>query len=595
MVFYSLSLYGKNQQPWIESQLHLISQLEDNNLSNKEITKLLETREELYTHALETILLNKNYFLNYPPSYEKKIFSLTKIMDINKKRANKYAFLRDQVQVNFYRLLALQNKMIQSILHTLDVSSNRKEFETKMYLIFANTQKSMDELERQDYHPYLKLKNNNKILQDLQHNIKEYYGLREIIFDLFRYFVTSKNQIYRLNKYEKYNILRPVLAIEANPFIQKLNNKLIPHHLDMIKIFLFILIAFIIYTFRHILLHLLKFFLLNHRFFKKHTAKIMEDITPSIIVLSLLIGLELIFYIYNDFNSSETSRSFFNILYTFFITKLIYKSINSSAHIQIEKINYSKKKVKNELFNITVKVINFLIILIGFLFILYFAGVNLTTVLSGLGIGGFAVALAARESLSAFFGTISILMSDMFSQGDTIEINNEIGTVVEIGLRATTIRTGENALIVIPNTSLANNEVKNWSKRVMGRRIKMVLTLTYHSHPTDIKNAIQDIKEMLKAHTGIATDNIDYNKYSQKGIKLVSKNDELGIKNILCVNLDNFSDSSIDILVYCFTKTTSWDQWLAIKEDVMYKIMDILEKNNLEFAFPTISIEKKKD
>ena len=75
-----------------------------------------------------------------------------------------------------------------------------------------------------------------------------------------------------------------------------------------------------------------------------------------------------------------------------------------------------------------------------------------------------------------------------------------------------------------------------------------------------------------------------------KGMNLVSKDDLEGVKKTLLVYLDEFSDSSIDILVYCYSKSVVWGEWLETKEDVMHKIMEILDKNNLEFAFPSLSI-----
>lgn len=240
--------------------------------------------------------------------------------------------------------------------------------------------------------------------------------------------------------------------------------------------------------------------------------------------------------------------------------------------------------------NVGIKIINFLILIMGILLVMHFAGANLATVLSGLGIGGFAIALAARESLSNFLGTISILMSDTFSQGDWIVVDGEQGIVVEIGLRVTTLRTFDNALIAIPNGTIANKDVKNWSKRTLGRRIKMSLALKYDSKPENIKRAIRDIREMLGSHPDIATVKTDYDKNTESGIILVSKEDSLGVKRTLLVYLDEISDSSIKILVSCFTKKTDLNAWLETKEDVIFKIMDILQKNDLEFAYPSMSL-----
>ena len=92
---------------------------------------------------------------------------------------------------------------------------------------------------------------------------------------------------------------------------------------------------------------------------------------------------------------------------------------------------------------------------------------------------------------------------------------------------------------------------------------------------------------------GIATDQTSYKEHDKKSAKLVSKEDELGVKRTLLVYLDALSDSSIDILVYTFTKSTVWNEWLEIKEDVIFKMMKIIEDNHLEFAFNTITIDQE--
>jgi MscS family membrane protein len=184
-------------------------------------------------------------------------------------------------------------------------------------------------------------------------------------------------------------------------------------------------------------------------------------------------------------------------------------------------------------------------------------------------------------------------MSEVFSQGDWIEVDGKEGNVVEIGLRVTTIRTFENALIAIPNATLANKEVKNWSKRIIGRRIKMSLALKYDSKQENIRKAVEELREMLRAHPGIATEKTIYHTRGKKSAKLVSKEDELGVKRTLLVYLDEFADSSINILLYAFTKSTIWHEWLETKEDIMYRVMEILERNGLEFAFPTVTIDQE--
>ncbi|WP_297482682.1 mechanosensitive ion channel family protein, partial [Sulfurimonas sp.] len=305
----------------------------------------------------------------------------------------------------------------------------------------------------------------------------------------------------------------------------------------------------------------------------------------------IIININIIIYVLNNFSNSETATVIFNIIYGIYFTAIIYIFINALAAIKVNSMDARKTGVKSELINVGLKIINFIIILIGVLIVLYLGGVDLTAVLSGLGIGGFAVAFAAKDTISNFFGTLSVLFSEVFSQGDWIEINGKEGVVVEIGLRVTTLRTFDNALIAIPNGTFAAKDIKNWNKRKLGRRIKMSLGVKYDSKKENIVNAVNEIREMLVLHPDIASKNTKYEyKDFRRSAKLVSREDLQGIKKTLLVYLDAFDSSSINILVYCFTKSVDWEDWLKTKQDVMEKIMDIFEKNSLEFAFPSLSI-----
>jgi MscS family membrane protein len=313
-----------------------------------------------------------------------------------------------------------------------------------------------------------------------------------------------------------------------------------------------------------------------------HITKIFKLITTL-----LIIHLILVVYLGLDITSVNISK-LFSIVYVILFTLVLYRITNTIAYLKIESIK-SSKMLKNEVINLAIKVSNTLLILIAIIAILKIIGVNLTALLSGLGIAGAAVAFAAKDSIANVFGSISILLGDVFEQGDWIETKDFNGNVVEIGLRASTIRTFDNALISIPNFELANSGVKNWSRRSIGRRIKMTIGVTYESKFNDIRQAIDDIRTMLKEHSGIANERTTY-KHLQRQAKLVSMDDYKGVKRTSLVYLDEFDDSSINILVYCFSRSVVWSEWLEVKEDVMYKIADILKKNNLEFAYPALTL-----
>jgi len=360
--------------------------------------------------------------------------------------------------------------------------------------------------------------------------------------------------------------------------------------LDILKITLIVSLFFAIYCIRKVLYVSLEKYLASVDLYDKYFKSILDKIRKPIETTIILINIKLSIYIYNDFIINEAISKIFNILYAVLAFVIFYRILNTVSSIKLGEISLSERKIKNEMINVSIKIINFMIFVVGLLVVLKIGGVDITAILSGLGIGGLAVALASKDSLSNFFGTISILLSDVFSQGDWIEVNSKEGVVVEIGLRVTTLRTFDNALISIPNSLLASQEVKNWNKRELGRRIKMKLGIKYDSKPKDIKNAILEIREMLLAHKDIATSETKSDYHDKHITLIVSKDDLVGVKKTLLVFLDEFSDSSINILVYCFSKSVIWEEWLATKQDVMHKIMEIFEKNNLEFAFPSLSL-----
>ena len=261
----------------------------------------------------------------------------------------------------------------------------------------------------------------------------------------------------------------------------------------------------------------------------------------------------------------------------------------------VKKGELKNKQLRRELVNLVVSIIKAVIVVVAVSMLLVRMGVNITGVIASLGIGGLAVALAAQNTLSNFFGLLKIIFDKSFSQGDWIETKDAEGTVVEIGFISTMIRTFDNALITVPNATLANTPLKNWSKRSVGRRIKMHIGVTYGAKRTALTAAVKEIEEMLKNHPGIANhQEVDsqslIERQSKRERKLVSLEDKYGIKTTLLVYLDEFADSSINILIYCFSKSVVWQEWLEVKQDVMLKIWEILERHGLEFAFPSESI-----
>ena len=281
--------------------------------------------------------------------------------------------------------------------------------------------------------------------------------------------------------------------------------------------------------------------------------------------------------------------NFLTITFVVAVTWLVLSVLNGYGMVLINEL--TKKSGRKEVINLILKIIYFIIFVIALLIVLSKLGFNVSAIIASLGIGGLAVALATKDILANFFASVMLLFDNSFSQGDWIVCGDIEGTVVEIGLRKTTVRTFDNALIFVPNSKLASDPIRNWSRRKMGRRIRMLIGLEYSATTEQIKKCVDEIKQMLIDHPDIAKgDDMGSKKASRYDRGIVSIDDLAGYKSNLFVVVDEFADSSINILVYCFSKTIVWGEFLAVKEDVMLKIMNIVEANGLGFAFPSQSL-----
>jgi len=184
--------------------------------------------------------------------------------------------------------------------------------------------------------------------------------------------------------------------------------------------------------------------------------------------------------------------------------------------------------------------------------------------IAGLGLGGLAFALAAQQTLSNVFAGIVIITDKPFSIGDWILTPSVEGTVEDINFRSTKIRTFAQAVVTVPNATLANEPVTNWS-RMGKRRITFNLGVTYSTPRNKLEKCLIEIKNMLQNHEGIHPETI-------------------------YVNFDSFGESSLNIFLYFFTNTTSWGEFIQIKEDINLKIITILENEGVSLAFPSTSV-----
>jgi small-conductance mechanosensitive channel len=294
--------------------------------------------------------------------------------------------------------------------------------------------------------------------------------------------------------------------------------------------------------------------------------------------------------------SDERMLGLLDTLYVVLIVWALLRLIDNFVTLYSSELLHRYPTLRGELVNFLSSMTRFVVIVIAVLYLLQHFGFDIRALLASLGIGGLAVAFAAKETIANIFGCISIIADDMFQQGDWIVTPNGEGTVIDVGLRSTKIRTFDNAVIFLPNAYLAGIDVRNWSRRKLGRRIKFTLGIEYGSDMAQVKKTVDDVRAMLIAHKDIADSSTDTTNYTkQQGGKISDAMDGYGIKRTLLVYLDALGDSSIDILVYCFSKTIDWEGWLQVKQDVIFRCCAIVEANGLSIAFPSQTLYLRQD
>ncbi len=211
------------------------------------------------------------------------------------------------------------------------------------------------------------------------------------------------------------------------------------------------------------------------------------------------------------------------------------------------------------------KLISISIYVIAFIMILNHFGQEIGPLLAGLGIGGLAFALAAKDLLSNLFGSVTIIFDKPFKVGQRIKINDKDGTVEEINLRTTKIKTLEGRMLYVPNAKFTDNIVENVSQE-WARKVKMTIGLTYDTDSKKMNKAKEILRNILTQQKGVDSDKIN-------------------------IAFTEFGDFSKNLLVIYWITA---EEILEVKDEVNMMIMEEFDKAKIDMAFPTQTIEVKK-
>lgn len=208
------------------------------------------------------------------------------------------------------------------------------------------------------------------------------------------------------------------------------------------------------------------------------------------------------------------------------------------------------------------------VVALGAATILQIWGIQVAPIIAGLGLFGVAVALGAQDLFKNLIGGLCILIEKRFHNGDWILAEGVVeGTVEKIGFRSTMVRRFDASPVYVPNQKLSDNPVTNFSNMTY-RRISWVINLEYRTTHDQLRLIRDQIEQYLM-------DNADFVKPPEAS---------------LFVRIDKFASSSIDVMIYTFTHTTLWGEWLICKEKLAYQIKLIVEQAGAGFAFPSQSV-----
>lgn len=254
---------------------------------------------------------------------------------------------------------------------------------------------------------------------------------------------------------------------------------------------------------------------------------------------------------------------------TFAVIFAAFRLTDLLADSFMRRAERTSTKLDDLLVPLARRTVKILFIIVGVIYIADSFEVEILPLLTGLGIGGLAFAFAAKDTIENFFGSIAVIADRPFVAGDWVKINDVEGTVEELGLRSTRIRTFYNSLVTVPNATLVRATVDNYGRRRF-RRYRTMINLTYDTPPDTIEAFCEGIREIIRQHP-----------YTRK--------------DYYHVWLNNFGAHSLDILVYMFHECPDWSTELRERHRFMLDVIRLADRLGADFAFPTQTLHLRRD
>lgn len=298
--------------------------------------------------------------------------------------------------------------------------------------------------------------------------------------------------------------------------------------------------------------------------FKKEVSEHIEKPTRNFVFgIGILFAIGYLlnkpFYEYQMFVSVSKT-----LLLFYFFQCLYYVTSYFGEHPEALKNKFSIK-AEDMLFPFFARVVKVFIFVFGFVMIAFEWGYDINGFVAGLGIGGLALALGAKDVLSHIFAGMALAIDKPFNVGDLISTDSKVeGIVEDMNFRSTKIRTLDKALVSVPNAVIANEYIYNWTRR-KNRRVKFFISLTHDTDVNTLKKTTERIRKLLDTHDGVEEDSV-------------------------MVAFDSYTPHSLDILILYVTNTSDFNEFTLIKEELNYEILDVVKNQGLTIALPAQSI-----
>lgn len=324
------------------------------------------------------------------------------------------------------------------------------------------------------------------------------------------------------------------------------------------------------------------------KFIKKQAKKTKTELDDNILAaieqpatnLIYIIGLYFALLTLNPVNEPIPLKSIITAVtetsVAIMITLLCFKIVDVFDQFIVDK--YTNQKNKDSIilhfFPLLKRAIKVAIAFIALIIIIQNRGYSVASLLAGFGITGLAVGFAAKESIANIFGSFSVIVDHTYKVGDwivadkTINGANVEGIVEDISLRSTKIRAFDNTLLIVPNNEMANGTIRNVSRHKK-RRIYEFIDITYDTDADKIEQAVEICRQIVRNHP-------EMEEYQQ-------------------IHFNKFGPHSLQIMLYIFTKTTDWGEYLRIRQEIFLSIVREFKKLGVEFAFPTQTLYFKSD